>query len=202
MLTRRPDGCILTKVSLDPVFLAFLYCGNMRSPWASVRGSSRSLAVVLVLLAIVVTACSTAKEIQYPKDHERIRRIDKAVESLRDAYQKKNYSNFQSMLLPLNQLGGLQHQVEEDFETFHAISLEFTIERIMIEGDDVAVNIHWQGLWKKTAEDVGVRQRGHARFQWAGTHSILLRAVQGDLPFGMKAKQALSEGSPAQPRLR
>jgi hypothetical protein len=40
---------------------------------------------------------------------------------------------------------------------------------------------------------MGVRQRGHARLQWVGTHSILLRSAQGDLPFGMKTKQTLSE---------
>ena len=35
----------------------------------------------------------------------------------------------------------------------------------------------------------GLRQRGHARLQWVGTQSILLRGVQGDLPFGMKTRQ-------------
>jgi hypothetical protein len=40
---------------------------------------------------------------------------------------------------------------------------------------------------------MGVRQRGHARLRWVETHSILLRSAQGDLPFGMKTKQMLSE---------
>jgi hypothetical protein len=69
----------------------------------------------------------------------------------------------------------------------------------MIEGDDVDTYIHWQGAWKKDAEDAGLRQRGHARLQWVGAQSILLRGVQGDLPFGMKAKQALSEAPPLIP---
>ncbi|MDH5625318.1 MAG: hypothetical protein OEY21_04375, partial [Nitrospira sp.] len=97
------------------------------------------------------------------------------------------------VLLPLDELESLQHQVEADFDAFHSISLEFKVERVMIEGDNIDVYVHWQGVWKKHADDTGVRQRGHARLQWAGTTSILLRGVQGDLPFGMKTKQALSE---------
>jgi len=185
------------RVSLDPVFIAFLYCDIMLPKWMPFTCSSSLLLGGLVLLAIAVGACSS-KEVQYPEDHERIRRIDRAVESLRDAYQQKNRSGFQSMMLPLDQLEQLQRQAEADFDAFHTISLEFTIERIMIEGDDIDVNVHWQGVWKKDADDVGMRQRGHARLQWIGTHSILLRGVQGDLPFGMKTKQTLSEVPPPQ----
>jgi hypothetical protein len=97
------------------------------------------------------------------------------------------------MLLPLDQLDDLQRQAETDFEAFSAISLEFTVERVVIEKDDVDVFIHWQGIWKNDVSDMGLRQRGHARLQWVGTHSILLRSAQGDLPFGMKTKQMLSE---------
>lgn len=166
--------------------------------WARVMQSSLLSAGWVVLLALIVGACSS-KTPQYPADHERIRSIDQAVESLRDAYQGKNPSVFRSMLQSADQLDQLQRQVEADFETFHAISLEFKIERVVIEGDDIDVYLHWQGVWKKQADDAGMRQRGHARLQWAGTHSILLRGAQGDLPFGMKAKQALSEAPQSQP---
>lgn len=169
----------------------------MRPTWLCFPCSSSSFLGGFLLLAIAVSACSS-KEVQYPEDHERIRRIDRAVESLRDAYQQKNRSSFQSMMLPLDQLEQLQRQAEADFDTFHAISLEFKVERIMIEGDDIDVYVHWQGVWKKDADDAGMRQRGHARLQWIGTHSILLRGVQGDLPFGMQAKQSLSEVPPPQ----
>jgi hypothetical protein len=159
---------------------------------------SSSLAGWLALLLVTMIACSS-KEIRYHEDHERIRRIDRAVESLRDAYQQKNRAAFQSVLLPMDQLEPLRRHAEADFEAYRAITLEFTIERILIDGDDVDVFVHWQGLWKKDTDDAGFRQRGHGRLQWVGTQSILLRGVQGDLPFGMKAKQALSEALPAQP---
>jgi hypothetical protein len=148
----------------------------------------------LVALVLVFGACGS-KTLQYPEDHERFRRIDQAVESLREAYQQKNRSRFQALMLPLDQLEQVQREADADFETFHSIALEFKTERIMIEGDDIDVYVHWQGQWKTHPDDAGVRQRGHTRLQWVGTHSILLRGVQGDLPFGMKTRQTFSESA-------
>jgi hypothetical protein len=169
--------------------------------WARDTRSSLSLVGWIALLALAAGGCPS-KTLQYPADHERMRRVDRAMESLRDAYQEKNPSGFRAMMLPIDQLEPLQRQAEEDFAAFHSISLEFKIERVMIEGDDIDVYVHWQGVWKTHADDKGVRQRGHGRLQWVGTHSILLRGVQGDLPFGMKAKQALSEAPPSKPSPR
>jgi hypothetical protein len=149
------------------------------------------LRFVLFLLSSIVfigVGCS-GKTIQYPEDHERYLRIDRAVESLRQAYVTKNSSDLAALMMPLDQLERLQEEARGDFETFRTMTLDFSLERIMIEGDDVDVFVHWQGLWKKDADDPGLRQRGHTRLQWVGTQAILLRGVQGDSPFGMKARQ-------------
>lgn len=146
----------------------------------------------LVLLTLVSAGCPS-KTIQYPEEHDRLLRLDQALGSLRSAYQRQDRSAFHSLLLPMDQMEELQRQAEMDFETFHAITLDFKIERVMIEKDDIDVFVNWQGTWKKDADDPGMRHRGHARLQWVGTPSILLRAVEGDLPFGMKTKQLLSE---------
>ena len=150
------------------------------------------LFLVLVLLGsifLIGVGCS-GKTIQYPEDHERYLRIDQAVESLRQAYVKKRPSDLASLMMPIDQLERLREEAQGDFETFSAITLDFSVERIMIEGDDIDVFVHWHGLWKKDADDSGLRQRGHMRLQWVGTQSILLRGVQGDSPFGIKARQA------------
>lgn len=154
---------------------------------------------VLMLLVLAVGACSSSKTPQYPADHDRIRSIDRAVDALRDAYQEQNRSGFRSLMRTDEELDAIQRQVEDDFDAYHAISLEFKIERVMIDGDNIDVYVHWQGVWKAQPDEQGMRQRGHARLQWIGTDTILLRGVQGDLPFGMKAKQALSEASLSQP---
>ena len=169
-----------------------------------VRRCDPSLATViswLILLALVLDGCPS-KTVRYPAEHERLLRIDQAVESLRSAYQQKDRDGFQAMLLPLDQLDELKRQVDMDFEAFSAISIEFKVERVVIEKDDIDTFINWQGTWKRDAGEMGIRQRGYARLQWSGTHAILLRSAQGDLPFGMKTKQMLSEppSPPTQPQ--
>ena len=170
---------------------AHSYTANMKIP-----SSSRALVPTLAAAALffVGTGCS-AKTIQYPEDHERYLRIDQAVESLRYSYERKNASKMADLMLPTEQIDRLQRDVDNDFESFYSITLEFAIERIMIEGDDIDVYVHWQGVWKRDAEDPGFRQRGHSRLQWVGTKVVLLRGIQGDAPFGAKARQALA--SPA-----
>ena len=148
--------------------------------------------VLLGSISLIGVGCS-GKTIQYPEDHERYLRIDRAVESLRQAYVKKDSSDLASFMMPIDQLERLREEAQGDFETFSAITLDFAVERIMIEGDDIDVFVHWQGLWKKDADDPGLRQRGHTRLQWVGTQSILLRGVQGDSPFGIKARQATTD---------
>jgi hypothetical protein len=148
------------------------------------------LFVVLLSSVFLTSAGCGGKKIQYPDDHERYLRIDRAIELLRQAYVKKDSSDLVSLMIPSDQVDRLREEAQDDFETFSAISLDFTVERIMVEGDNVDVFVHWQGLWKKDADDPGLRQRGHTRLQWVGTQSIQLRGVQGDSPFGMKARQA------------
>lgn len=153
--------------------------------------------VGLALLSLVSSGCGS-KVVQYPEDHERYLRIDKAVESLRQAYVKKDLPGMVALMVPIDQLERLQREAESDFEIFHTIALEFRVERIMIEGEDVDVFVHWQGIWKKDPEDPGLRQRGHSRLQWVGIKAVLLRGVQGDAPFGMKGRQS-SIDVPASP---
>jgi hypothetical protein len=152
--------------------------------------------LLLGMISLIGVGCS-GKAIQYPEDHERYLRIDRAVESLRQAYVRKDSSDLASLMMPVDQLARLREEAQGDFDTFSAITLDFAVERIMIEGDDIDVFVHWQGLWKKNADDPGLRQRGHIRLQWVGTQSILLRGVQGDSPFGMKARQATIEPTPS-----
>ncbi len=157
--------------------------------------------VACAFIALSLSIACSGKVVLYPEDHERFARIDKAVESLREAYQKRDRSGLQDVMLPVEQLEQIQAEAAEDFETFQSIRLEFKMERIMIDGENIDVYVHWQGVWKKTSEDAGIRQRGHARLQWVGTQSILLRGVQGDLPFGMKTRQALSDLPPSGQKL-
>jgi hypothetical protein len=153
-----------------------------------------SLLALLVSIGLLVVGCGGKKQ-QYPEDHERYLRIDRAVESLRQAYMKKDSTSLSSLMMPVDQLERLKEEAQGDFETFNAIALDFAVERIMVDGDNIDVFVHWQGLWKKDVDDPGLRQRGHTRLQWVGTQSILLRGVQGDSPFGMQARQSTTDST-------
>ena len=156
----------------------------------------RGIALMMGLLCLAGAGCS-GKTIQYPEDHERYLRIDKAVESLRQAYVKKDVSGLTALMVPLEGTDRLQQEAESDFEAFRDIVMEFRVERILIDNDDIDVYVHWSGLWKKDPEDPGMRYRGHSRLQWVGTKSILLVGMQGDVPFGAKGRQGLTSQSPS-----
>ncbi len=152
--------------------------------------------VGVALLAPTASSCGK-KGPRYPEDHARFLRIDDAVEGLRTAYVEKDGGAIENLLLPSEPLEQLSQEMRKDFKTFQTIDVEFTIDRISIDGDLIDVYVHWQGFWKRAPQDVGIRERGHGMLRWTGTQSILLKEVQGDLPFGMAARRLLSQTGPA-----
>ncbi len=168
---------------------SFLYCAMIHRGTHPGRYVGRLLLGFLLILAV---GCS-GKTLQYKDDHDRILRIDQAVESLRKSYVERDRTALDALLLPSGNLDQLQRDVHADFDTFQDIQLEFSMERILIEGDNIDVFVHWQGQWKRNAGETGTRQRGHGRLAWMGTQSILLREAQGDLPFGMASRANVSQ---------
>ncbi|MBI4002778.1 MAG: hypothetical protein HY348_13475 [Nitrospira defluvii] len=148
--------------------------------------------LLLGLLLTLIVGCA-GKTIQYKEDHDRILRIDRAVESLRKAYVERDRSAVEALFLPSGNLDQIQREIHSDFDTFRDIQLEFSIERILIEGENIDVFVHWQGQWKRDPGEAGTRQRGHGRLAWVGMQSILLREAQGDLPFGMGTRASVGE---------
>lgn len=149
----------------------------------------------LALLAPAAVSCSK-KEPRYPEDHARFLRIDDAVEELRRAYVEEDREALEGLLLPFEPLQQLSRDIRKDFETFQTIDVEFTIDRIIIDGDEIDVYLHWLGFWQRAPADVGIRERGHGMLRWTGTQSVLLKEVQGDLPFGMATRLLLSQAGP------
>jgi len=137
-------------------------------------------------------AC-THKESTYPADYARYQRIDKALETLEKSYVSKDAKTFNTIRLPLEDLDRMDLEMQKDFETYADIKTEFSIERIMIDGNTVEMYVHWQGQWKKNPNDDGIRERGHGMLRWVGVQSILLSSVEGELPFGMASRQAAAK---------
>jgi hypothetical protein len=183
--SRAPDTC--------------LDAPKLGSYTASMRVSSvffRSLILLCLCATGPFLGCSS-KGPQYPEDHARYRRIDAAVEELRNAYVQKNQSALESLMLPVDVLERMQLEIRRDFQEFQEIALDFAIDRIVIEGENIEVYVHWQGQWKRDPADLGLRDRGHGMLRWVGVQSILLKGVEGDLPFGMATRHTVPASRPA-----
>ena len=160
-----------------------------------------SVAVVwgaILSLLFLFPGCSDffrlkSKPLQFPEDHARFERIVNAIETLRQAYEEKNFGELRELMLPLDVLQRLQVEIEKDFSTYAAIDLDFTIERMAIKGGRAIVNVRWEGEWKrKTEELVSLAGQGHGVLILSGKQVILLADVDGDLPFGMATRESLS----------
>lgn len=143
-----------------------------------------------------VFACSSDNTPRYPEDHERFQRINVAVESLRTAYVQQDLTSIHNVLLPVEKLEKLEEDITKDFSAYENISLDFFIDRIMVDEDTIDVFLHWQGQWSTAPTDGGVRERGHGKLRWVGVQSILLKDVEGDLPFGLASRQPLRSPPP------
>ena len=143
--------------------------------------------VVLGLGCLAESGCS-GKTPKYPEDHARFQRVAQAMKTLEAAYVNKDASAFHELLLPLEQLNILESEVRKDFATFSTIRLDFTVDRILIDGNLISAFISWQGSWQGSTQASSDQARGHGVLLWSGNQVILLRGVEGDLPFGMATR--------------
>jgi hypothetical protein len=150
--------------------------------------------------ALAVGLGCSSKEARYPQDYARYQRIDAALEALQKGYNEKNPGAIAGLMLPLEPLDQMQTEIHKDFETYAEIKVEFSVERIAIEGNTIETYVHWQGQWKKASADDGIRERGHGILRWIGVQSILLSSTEGDMPFGVASHQAKeAESMPLKP---
>ncbi len=140
----------------------------------------------LLLLVVVATGCQFfSKEQKVSADHARFERIVNAVESLRSAYEKRNFEAIRKLMLPLQGFQEIEGQIQRDFDTYPTISLNVTIERIHIRRERFRVNVRWEGTWQRSPQETPVTDRGHGVWIWSGdTKDILLAGMEGAMPFG------------------
>jgi hypothetical protein len=148
-------------------------------------GIVRLLIVGLILPMLILNAGCGKKGPKYPEDHARFKRIVSAIDILKSAYIKKDPDTIHGLLLPLDTLGKWEATVREDFATFSEIELDMTIERVIIQEGSISSFVTWHGKWKRTPDSPPFIARGQGTLLWSGTQVILLRRVEGDLPFGI-----------------
>ncbi len=142
---------------------------------------------IFALACLHAIGCSK-KTPKYPEDHVRFQHVMQAIKALETAYVNQDAATFHELLLPLEQLEILAAGVRQDFEKFSTIQLEFTVDRIVIEGNRISSFMSWQGSWQKTNQQARESARGHGVLLWSGNNVILLRGIEGDLPFGIASR--------------
>lgn len=153
----------------------------------------------MVILCLLGAGGCGSKGPVYAEDHQRFLRIDTAIEALRRAYVERDLDGFRDQLLPTDKVDRLERDVALDLQTFKHISLDITVERIMIDKDLIEVYMHWQGQWRREADDAPIRDRGHGRLQFVGTQTVLLESADGTLPFGISGRSVPQPASPPGP---
>lgn len=148
-------------------------------------GNIRRILFGLILLMLILNTGCGKKAPKYPEDHARFTRIVSAIETLKTAYVKQDADTIHGLLLPLDTLAKWEATVREDFATFSEIELDMTIERVIIQEGSISSFVTWHGKWKRTPDSPPFIARGQGTLLWSGTQVILLRRVEGDLPFGI-----------------
>ena len=151
--------------------------------------------VLVSFLGVTALACTKPNRVD-PADAAQVRSIDATVERLRQAYVNKDAAGFHALLMPLDSLRRLELEVERDFAIYDRIQLDLGIDRVLIEGTDVAVYFHWQGQWHRKSDDPSIRERGHAILRLVGHQNLALSGVDGDAPFGMTSRRQSGERPP------
>ncbi len=148
--------------------------------------------IIIALIAVVGAACSKPNVIN-PADASRVRKIDATVEQIRKAYTAKDLAPFQALFMPIESLRRMEAEIQRDYTVFDRIALDVSIDRVMVDGADIAVYFHWQGQWQMRDQDQPQRERGHAILRLVGHENLSLTAMDGDVPFGMAGRRIQNE---------
>lgn len=142
---------------------------------------------IFLLLVLIGPGCSK-KSPRYPEDHARFQRIVEAINTLETAYVNHDAATIHGLLLPLDPLAKWEAAIRQDFTTFSDITLDLNIDRIVIDESQITAFLSWQGTWKRTPDSQPIAALGHGTLLLSGTQVILIRGIDGDLPFGISTK--------------
>ncbi len=95
---------------------------------------------------------ANAKETDYPvtaNETENIKAAKKALDDLVRAFERESLFTFFNLINNRFNRGYLdfKDRVENDFQTFDVIRIEYFIDDIEAEGNNVSINFHWDRSW-------------------------------------------------------
>jgi len=152
------------------------------------NGTFRLVCGGIFFLFILIGVGCSKKAPRYPEDHARFQRIVEALNTLETAYVKHDAATIHELLLPLDPLAKWEAAIRQDFSTFSHITLDLNIDRIVIDESQITAFLSWQGTWKRTPDSQPIATLGHGTLLLSGSQVILIRGIDGELPFGISTK--------------
>lgn len=117
--------------------------------------------------------------------------VQKALNHLSQAYERKNEPEFLEKLDPDSKLlDAVRAGILQDFKQFSEAELSLVIDRVEIDEESFQTMVHWQGGWKQSSSPP-VEKRGDAVFYWIGREDPKLTEIRGDSPFGLFSRTPL-----------
>jgi len=145
------------------------------------------LGILFSLVVLLAAGCGGNKDVKPSEDSIKASGAVKTLNAMQASYDARDMAGVLK-LVSQDYKGGyseLETSLRKDIEEFPQVSLNTTIERVELEGDQVKVVFHWFGKWSgKNGQ--GHEARGNSIFVFKATGSTMsLDSVIGDSPFGV-----------------
>jgi len=139
----------------------------------------RVVFVVLIGGLLWISGCEHAP-VKPTEDSKRLQQIDAFVENLRVTYESRNGQAFSTQYLDTRPDD--LRAIVSFLSSVNSLRLDFMIDQIVLQDDNVQVALHWEIRWKPGKAD-WIKQRGNALFHLAGKSDLHLQTIDGENPF-------------------
>ncbi len=135
--------------------------------------------ILLIALLLLAASCEHPR-VKPTEDSRRLDQIEAYLESLKQSFQDRNLASFSDLYVKdrPDDLG----VIGRSLESIRTLQLDFAIDRIVLDGEQVQVFLHWELRWQ--APNGGpAMQRGNTLFHLSGRSELVLWSIEGDNPF-------------------
>lgn len=114
-------------------------------------------------------------------DLKRIQEIDRFIITLEEFVRGREVSSIKGSFAP--EAGRTLDGLDRAYKSIKKPGLDLVIDRIMIDGEEVRVAVHWEFRWTNSSNGNTAIVRGNATLELEGSDPLRIRSIKGDDPF-------------------
>lgn len=134
------------------------------------------------LLLLIIAGCGG--KVILSEDAVRIRKVNDFVSELKTLYEQRDVHLpdlfSQEFFIEKKEVKGA---ILRDLERFNTISLNLSIDRVEMSGENVKISVQWNGTWKDKVKTY--REGGSMVLLASYGNVIRITGIKGDSPFGI-----------------